>query len=224
MEKKKLVIVGDSAFAEIAREYFDLDSGYEVVAHAVEQCYLQRPDVNGLPVVPFENLENIYSPADHSVYVAVTYTQLNRLRARLARAAKEKGYALASYVSSRAFVWRNAILGEHVFIFEDNTIQPFVSIGNNVVLWSGNHIGHHSVIRDNVFVSSQVVISGFCDVGANSFLGVNATLANNVTLGLDNWLGPNTAVMKNTDAGKLFKTEHATAAEVSTNRFFRVPA
>jgi len=224
MGKRKLVIAGDSAFAEIAREYFDCDSDYQVVAHAVEQPYLKRTELNGLPVVPFESVEQHFSPADHDLYVAATYTQLNRLRARLARTAKEKGYALASYVSSRAFVWRNVRLGEHIFVFEDNTDQPFVELGNNVVLWSGNHIGHHSVIRDNVFVSSQVVISGFCDIGANSFLGVNATIANNITLGADNWLGPNTTIMKNTEPGALFKTEHAVATSVSANRFFKVPA
>lgn len=224
MSPKKLVIVGDTAFAEIAREYFDADSAYRVVAHAVEKPYLKRDELHGLPVVEFETLERHFSPADHEVYVAATYTQLNRLRTRLARSAKERGYTLASYVSSRAFVWRNVHLGEHVFIFEDNTVQPFVTIGNNVVLWSGNHIGHHSIVRDNVFISSHVVISGFCDIGANSFLGVNATIANNVTLGEDNWLGPNTAIMKNTLAGEFFKTRQATAECVSTQRFFRVPA
>jgi sugar O-acyltransferase (sialic acid O-acetyltransferase NeuD family) len=224
MGQKKLVIVGDSAFAEIAREYFDHDSDYQVVAHSVEQPYLKQTELHGLPVVPFETLEQQFSPADHHVYVAATYTQLNRLRTRLANAAREKGFALASYVSSRAFVWRNVSLGEHVFIFEDNTVQPFVKIGNNVVLWSGNHIGHHSVVRDNVFISSHVVISGFCDIGENSFLGVNATLANNLALAKDNWLGPNTVIMKNTEPGALFKTDHAEPAAVSANRMFRVPA
>jgi sugar O-acyltransferase (sialic acid O-acetyltransferase NeuD family) len=222
MGKKKLVIVGDTAFAEIAREYFDGDSPYQVVAHAVEKPFLKQEELHGLPVVEFESLERRFSPADHSVYVAATYTQLNRLRTRLARLAREKGYALASYISSRAFVWRNVSLGEHVFVFEDNTVQPFVTIGNNVVLWSGNHIGHHSVVRDNVFISSHVVISGFCDIGANSFLGVNATIANNVKIGEDNWLGPNTAIMKSTSAGELFKTRQPAAESVSTQRFFRV--
>ena len=77
----------------------------------------------------------------------------------------------ASYVSPRAFVWRNVKLGEHCFIFENNVLQPFVNIGDNVVLWSGNHIGHHSKIGDHCFVSSHVVVSGFCDIGANCFLG-----------------------------------------------------
>jgi sugar O-acyltransferase (sialic acid O-acetyltransferase NeuD family) len=221
---RKLVIGGDSAFAEIAREYFDGDSDYEVVGFAVEQAFLKRDSLHGLPVVPFETLEQHFAPGGHAFFAAVTYTQLNRLRARLAASAKVRGYALASYVSSRAFVWHNVTLGEHCFVFEDNTVQPFVRIGDDVVLWSGNHIGHHAVIGDHCFVSSHVVVSGFCSIGSHSFLGVNATLANNVTLGKDNWIGPNTVVMKDTADGALFKTEQPEPARVSAPRFFRVAA
>jgi sugar O-acyltransferase (sialic acid O-acetyltransferase NeuD family) len=222
MKKRKLVIVGGSAFAEIAREYFDVDTDYEVVAFAVEAAYLAQDELHGLPVVAFEQLHALYPPQEHEVFVAVVYTQLNRLRARLAGEAKEQGYRLASYVSPRAFVWRNAKLGEHVFIFEDNTVQPFVEIGDNVVLWSGNHIGHHSKLRDNIFVSSHVVISGFCDIGENCFLGVNATVANNVTIGRDNWVGPGVTLMKDTAPDTLFKAVQAEPARVPATRFFRV--
>jgi len=222
VSKAKLIIVGDSAFAEVAREYFDVDSEYEVVGHAVEQAYLKRSQLGGLPVVAFEEIERHYPPGNHAVYVAIPYAQLNRLRTRLAREAKGKGYSLASYVSSRAFVWRNVVLGEHVFIFEDNTIQPFVAIGNNVLLWSGNHIGHHSTIRDNVFISSQVVVSGFCDIGENSFLGVNATVANNVTIARDNWIGPGLVITRNSEAGNLFKAARAVPEKLSTLAFFKV--
>lgn len=222
MKARKLIIVGASAFAEIAREYFDVDTEYEVVAFAVEKAYLQMAHLNGLPVVEFETMHEVYAPTEHEVFVAATYTQLNRLRARLANLAKERGYALASYVSPRAFVWRNVELGEHCFVFEDNTIQPFVKIGNNVVLWSGNHIGHHSVVRDNCFISSHVVISGFCDIGANSFLGVNCTLANNMTIGKDNWIGPGVAITQNTEPAALFGASAATASRVTSLRFFKI--
>jgi sugar O-acyltransferase (sialic acid O-acetyltransferase NeuD family) len=193
---RRLVIVGDTAFAEIAREYFTHDSEYEVVAFSVEREYLRTGELQGLPVVPFEELHDHFAPAEHDVYVAATYTQLNRLRARLADRAVDVGYGLASYVSSRAFVWPSVRIGEHCFIFEDNTVQPFVTIGRNVVLWSGNHIGHHSAIGDNCFVSSHVVISGFVDVGANCFLGVNSTIANNVRIGEDSWLAPGVLVVE----------------------------
>jgi sugar O-acyltransferase (sialic acid O-acetyltransferase NeuD family) len=182
-KSRKLILVGDSAFAEIAYEYFTHDSDYEVVAFAVEQEFLKRDELFGLPVVPFEELVERYAPEEHEFYAALVYTQGNALRARLYRAAKEMGYRPASYISPRAFVWRNVVLGEHCFVFENNVLQPFVTLGDNVVLWSGNHIGHHSRIADHCFVSSHVVISGFCEIGEACFLGVNTTVANNTKVG-----------------------------------------
>jgi sugar O-acyltransferase (sialic acid O-acetyltransferase NeuD family) len=222
MKSKKLIIVGDSAFAEIAHEYFEFDSAYEVVAFSVERSYLKRNSMRGLPIIAYDELESHFEPSKHEVFVAIVYTQLNRLRTRLASDAKLKGYKLASYISSRAFVWRNVKLGEHCFIFEDNTLQPFVQIGNNVVLWSGNHIGHHSTIHNNCFISSHVVISGFCNLGEYCFLGVNATVANNVNIASDNWIGPGVTIMSDTSPGSLFKSEHSVTARVSTMRFFKI--
>ena len=218
----KLIVVGNSAFAEIAAEYFRADSDYDVVGFSVERDYLKEATLAGLPVVPFQELEESCPPGAHDIYVAATYTQLNRLRTRLAGDAKARGYGLASYISSRAFVWQNVELGEHCFVFEDNTIQPFVKLGRNVVLWSGNHIGHHSSIGDNTFVSSHVVVSGFCSIGENCFLGVNATIANNVSIGQDVWLGPSTNVIKDVPDETFVKSVASEFGSRSTLEFFDV--
>jgi sugar O-acyltransferase (sialic acid O-acetyltransferase NeuD family) len=222
MKTEKIVIVGDSAFAEIAYEYFQSDSKYEVVGFSVELEFLKQNQLFGLPVVAFEDIETHFDPRTHHVYVAIVYTGLNRLRTRLSLEAKARGYRLASYISSRAFVWKNVQIGEHCFVFEDNTIQPFVKIHDNVVLWSGNHIGHHSAIGKNCFVASHAVISGFCEIGQNSFIGVNATLANNISVGKDTWIGPGVTIVKDIADGSLMRGDQPEAAKVSTLRFFRV--
>src|SRR4051812_9364508 len=126
MKDRKLILLGDSAFAEIAFEYFTHDSPYEVVAFAVERAFLKRTELFGLPVVAIEDLPEKCSPAEHDFYAALVYTQLNRLRTRLYQTVKALEYRPASYISPRAFVWRNAKIGEHCFIFENNVIQPFV--------------------------------------------------------------------------------------------------
>jgi sugar O-acyltransferase (sialic acid O-acetyltransferase NeuD family) len=221
-KQRNLVIVGDSAFAEIAFEYFTHDSSYEVVAFAVERAFLKRDVFMGRPVVPFEDLTTLFPAESHDVYVAVVYTELNRLRARLLAAAKAAGYAPASYISPHAFVWRNVAIGEHCFIFENNVVQAFATIGDNVVLWSGNHIGHHSRIGDNVFVSSHVVVSGFCEVGPNCFLGVNVALGNNLTVARDCWIGPGVVLSQSTKEGELYKSPAGEVAKVGALRFFRV--
>lgn len=219
---KQLLIFGDSSFAEVAYECFMHDSDFEVVGFVVESAYLTKSQLFGLPIVPLEHLDQHFPSQDIYFYVALVYSQLNRLRTRILSSLKSMGYRPASYISSKASIWHNVQFGEHCFIFEDNTIQPFVKIGDNVVLWSGNHIGHHTCINDNCFISSHVVISGHCIIGSSSFLGVNATLANNVQLGKDNWVGPGTLVVKNTDDATLVKTDAPSASKISSIRFFKV--
>jgi sugar O-acyltransferase (sialic acid O-acetyltransferase NeuD family) len=219
MKDRKLIIVGDSAFAEVAYEYFTHDSRYEVVAFCVEREFLSRESLFGIPVVPMEEIADRYPPATHEFYAALVYTQMNRLRTRLYEAMKAKGYAPASYVSSRAFVWRNVELGEHCFIFEDNTVQPFVRIGSNVVLWSGNHIGHHSEIGDNCFISSHVVVSGFCKVGTNCFIGVNATFGNNLAVGDDCLIGSGALIARDVPEDTLVKGALGTGSPGVRARF-----
>ncbi len=222
MDKKKLVIIGDRAFAEIACEYFAHDSDLEPVAFSVEKAFLERDELMGLPVVPFEELEERYPPAEHRAFVAVAYNRLNRVRTRLVREADEKGYELVSYVSSRAFVWRNVSIGRNCFIFENNVIQPFVRIGDNVILWSGNHIGHHSTIGDNCFIASHVVVSGYCTIGENCFLGVNSTIGNNLTVARDCVIGAGALILRDTREGMVYKGPKAAEGESGSLKLFGV--
>ena len=200
---KKLIIFGLGDFADIAYEYFTADSEYEVVAFSVHQKYIQEETKYGIPVIPYEKLAEVLSPNDHSFFAAVLYLKLNDFRKEIALDARLKGFELASYISTKSFVWHNTAVGEHCFIFEDNTIQPFVSLGFNNILWSGNHIGHHSRIGDNCFISSHVVLSGSCVIEGNCFIGVNSTLSNNITIGSRTWIGPSVLVTKNIPQGSL---------------------
>lgn len=196
---KKLVIVGAGEFAEIAYEYFTYDSCYEVAGFCVEESYITVDILCGISVAPLENLETLFSPSEYDVFVAIPASDLNQTRTRLYKNIKDRGYKLATYISSSAFVWRNVIVGENCFIFENNTVQPFVEIGNNVVLWSGNHIGHRTVIKDNAFVSSHVVISGYCVIGESCFLGVNSTFNDGTSIAPFSILASGSLVNKNLD-------------------------
>lgn len=153
--KEKLVIVGDGETAEIAYEYFTGDSNYEVVAFSAEKNFMKNRTLFGLPVIPFEEIERFFDPKDYKAFVAISFTQLNRLRTRLFNITKAKGYTLCSYISPKAFTGKNVEIGENCFILENVTIQRSVKIGNNVTIWSGSFIGHRTVIGDNCFSSSS---------------------------------------------------------------------
>lgn len=218
VKTKKLVIVGAGELGEIAYEYFTDDSEYEVIAFAVEAQYRNIDEMRGLPVIDFEKIKDIYPPDHYYVFVAITYVKLNRARRRLYRECKAMGYTCASYISSHSFFWKNAEIGENSFIFEDNTVQYHVKIGNNVILWSGNHIGHRTVIRDDTWLTSHVVVSGFCDIGSGCFIGVNASIGDNVTIADDVVLGVGALTVKDlTQKGRVYMGAPAKLVEGRTS-------
>lgn len=216
MKNKKLIIFGTGDIAQIAKYYFDIDSAYEVVAFTVDKQYCFEKTFEGLPLQPFEEIEKHFSINHHEIFIALSYSQMNRLRAEKYEAAKTKGYKIASYISSKCSYLSQYPPGENAFIFEDNTIQPFVKIGNNVTLWSGNHIGHHSLIDAHNFVSSHVVISGHCHIKSYCFLGVNATLAHKVTLAQGTLLGAGVIISKDTEENGVYVAPRPTKLEKSS--------
>jgi len=181
--KKPLIIFGSGDIAQLAKYYFDHDSEYEPVAFTLDSIYIKDPVFCGLPVIAFEEIVDKYPPFSHTLFIAIGYSRLNSIRKDKYFAAQELRYDLASYISSRATILNEGMVGQNCFILEDNTVQPFVSIGNNVTLWSGNHIGHHSVIHDHSFITSHVVVSGGVEIGEQCFIGVNATLRDHIKVG-----------------------------------------
>lgn len=219
---EKIIIIGIGETADIAYEYFTVDSCFEVVAFAVNEIYKKTDQYKNKPVVALEHLPAYYPSDQYKVFVAISSGKLNRDRQRGYEQVKRLGYMCVSYVSPRAFIWRTAKIGENCFIFENNVIQHGVEIGNNVTLWSGNHIGHQTKIRDHVFISSHCVVSGYCDIGDNSFLGVNCALADHVCVGRDCFIGMGAVVSQNVSENSLVVPAKSELARIDAKTFCKV--
>lgn len=205
----QLIIFGAGDIARLAHYYFTRDSEHEVVAFTVDQKYRDADIFLDLPLVSFEDVLSSYPPGEYKMFVALSYAKMNKLREEKYRAAKDKGYELVSYVSSRCSFLTDQPVGDNCFILEDNTIQPFVTIGNNVTLWSGNHIGHDAVIEDHCFLASHIVVSGYVRIKNNCFIGVNATLRNSITIAAETLIGAGAVIMKDTVEQGVYLPERA---------------
>lgn len=200
-----LILFGDSQFAEIALEYFENYSPYKVVAFSVPHAYKKQSILHGLPVIDFEEIEEVLDPEHYKGFVSIAFSKLNRNREKMFNEAMFKGYDLVSFVHPRAFVASSAKLGKNVFLFEGNIVQSFVNIEDGVIGWSSNHWGHGSRVEKFAFISSHSVISGNCHVGKYSFLGVNSTISDGVTIGDNAIIGAGSLVVKSVPANCLVK-------------------
>jgi sugar O-acyltransferase (sialic acid O-acetyltransferase NeuD family) len=197
----KVVIFGSGDFARIAERYLDLDSPHEVVGFTVHADYVDRHELNGKPVFPFEDLSERHPPGETAMLVAIGFSKTNQARAAVYDECKALGYELITYISSKAMFWPDVPIGDNCFVFEANVVQPGVRIGSDVVLWSGNHIGHDVEIGDHCFVASHVVVSGNVTIGHHCFLGVNATIRDAVTIAPRCVIGAGALIMKDTEEG-----------------------
>ena len=199
MNKKKLIIYGKGRFAEYVQYVFNNDSDYEVMAFSIERSLHNSDSLNGLPFIPFEDLENMCPTKSHSLFIAVGQ---NPIRKRLFKAAKEKGFIMPSYVSKKAHTWPDLELGENCFIGEGSVIQPFVKIGNNSIHF-GSRIGHHSVIHDHTLLSGST-IGGNTTIGKCSYLGLNSSVQQNIFVAPKNIIGMNVSIEENTTENAVF--------------------
>jgi sugar O-acyltransferase (sialic acid O-acetyltransferase NeuD family) len=196
-----VVIFGAGDFARVAQVYLDKDSDHEVIAFTVHESYTEEKELNGLPVVPFETLDDTHPPDRCAMLVAAGFSKVNQVRAGIYEEAKGRGYEFISYVNSKATHWGPNEFGENVFVFEANVIQPYVTIGDNTVLWSGNHVGHDVTIGSHCFIASHAVISGNVTIGDYCFVGVNATFRDGIHVAPKCVIGAGALVMKDTEEG-----------------------
>lgn len=218
----KVVLFGNGQIASVVYYYLTYDSPYEVVGFTVDRSHIQEESLFGLPIVPFEDVQSIFPPDEYKMFVSISYRQVNKLRADKYHQAKEKGYKLISYISSKASIWTGLVIGDNCFIMENNVIQPFVEVGNNVIIWSGNHIGHHTVIKDHCFLASHVLISGYVTIEPYCFFGGNSTVRDGIVIAKESVIGAGSLILKSTKEMGVYIGSPAQLFPQSSNELKRI--
>jgi len=201
MGSKPVAIFGTGQFGAVAAVYLQRDSPREVLAFTVDGQYVQGEEFCGLPLIAFEDFLESHPPERVDLLVALGYQGVNEIRRGIYERCRRLGYGFVTYVSSKALNMTDGPIGANTFIFEANVLQPFVEIGDDVVLWSGNHIGHHSRIEDHCFIASHAVVSGNVTIGEGCFVGVNATFRDGISVGARCVIGAGATVLADQDDG-----------------------
>ena len=220
--QKQLIIFGTGDVAELANFYFSKYSDYKVIAFCLDEEFITETMKFGIPIISVKEACKLYPPKDADFFIALGYSKVNEVRKKKYEHFKKMGYKLASFISPDSNLLHDNKIGENVFLLEDNTIQPFVTIGNNVTLWSGNHIGHHSHISDHCFISSQVVISGRVEVGEQCFIGVNSSIRDHLLIGSKSIIGAGSLILSDVMPNSVYRGNETKPSAISSARLGRI--
>ncbi len=194
---KKIIIYGITEMAEYLYPYLIRDKKVEVVAFTVESKYLNKDTLFDKKVIPFENIEDKYSPKDYEVIIAIGPTQMNKIREKYFILAKEKGYSLYSYVSNLASVM--SPIGENNIIADFAVIQPNAKIGDNNIIYEHSIICTNASVGSHNYIAPAAKIGTNDNIGNNIKLGMNSTLKTDINIENESLVGAHSYISKNTE-------------------------
>jgi sugar O-acyltransferase (sialic acid O-acetyltransferase NeuD family) len=175
---------------------------FEISSICVDNVETAPPCYSGVPIVPLAD-------ADPSIpmFIGIGFNDLNHDRHAVYQRLKADGFSFASIISSNAIVRDTASVEENSLVLELNNIQAGAKIGKNTIVWSGNHIGHHTHVGSHCYISSHCVISGAVNIGDFTFIGVNATIGDNIKIGKGCIIGQGAIVGKDIPDYSIVKAE-----------------
>ena len=217
---KKLIIFGNSIFAEVAYFYFKNFSDYDVIFFASERKYIIKKKMFGIRILTLEELLKI-KKKDYFLFVAIGYSKMNSIREKYYKYFKKKKYKFASFIHPNACVYSSKI-GDHNFIMENASLNPFSEIKDNNIIWSSSILGHHSRIGSNNFLSGNTTISGGCKIKDNCFFGVNSSVKDGINIKNSCFIDASEYVNKNLDNNIYFNSKINPKQILKTNKIFDV--
>ncbi len=207
MSEKKIVIFGTGEFAQEIFLYLKKFSNFQIVAFTIHKEFIKEKSLFEKPIIPFEEIENSYSPNECTMIICIGFSQMNKKRERVFLEAKKKGYKLENFIHPSNHIWDEFEIGENCIILENNVIRPFVKIGNDVIIENNNVISHHSIIKDHCYITSQVVIAGHVTIESNCYLGINSTIRNRIKLEKECLIGAGAVILRNTKEKEVYSAK-----------------
>jgi len=200
---KKLIIYGDSSFAEMIARYFQNDSAYAVVAFCVDRAYKTRESIDELPVLAVEEIEQHFSPENHYIFAAIGYKSVRTHKILFEKIA-QLSFPFASYISSQAMVDSSCKIGVNCLVLSGVILEPDTVIEENCYINSGAIVCHHSLVKAHSILAAGSLVGGHTTVGESSLLGFHSTVAELLELADETLLGAGSVLLENTDKHTMY--------------------
>ena len=204
MSKNEIIIFGTGEFAQEIFLYLEKFSEFKVVAFTIHKEFIKEEKLYEKPIIPFEEIENNYSPNEVSMIICIGFSKMNKKREKIFLEVKNKNYKLENFIHPSNYVWDELEIGENCIILENNVIRPHVKIGNDVIIENNNVISHHCIIKDHCYITSQTIIAGHVTIESNCFLGINCTIRNRIKIEKESLIGAGAVILKNTKEKEVY--------------------
>lgn len=197
-----VIIAGTSQFSCVLCKILQKE-GIEVLGFTVDRAYKTCDYLEGLPVVPFEDIKEKYENIEFQVALSFGYSKMSKLREHFLNKIKSEGFVPYTFISRNALVYTDNI-GEGSLILPNVYIGPYTAIGKACIIWNGCNISHHDVIDDYCFIAPSCALAGDVTVKNNTFIGVHSSVKNGIIIESYNLIAANSYISRNTEKNSVY--------------------
>lgn len=179
---RKVIIIGTSELSVCFYKSLIYEIEYEVVAFTVNREFIKDKVVEGLPVIPFEDLSEIFNMSEYEIALTIGYKKMNDIREYFYNECKRLGYKIMTYISPKAIVYSDKI-GEGTLIYPGAYVGPYCEIGVANIIHMQVCVSHHIKTGNFNFLAGGTMIGGNVVIGSNCFIGMSNTIRNGIKIG-----------------------------------------
>jgi sugar O-acyltransferase (sialic acid O-acetyltransferase NeuD family) len=218
----RIVVFGAGKIADVVHAFISDDPNLSIMGFTCDRAFMTGDSLHGLPLVPFDEVETVFSPVDFAMFVAIGYQDLNTVRAERCRRARAKGYRLATWISPRAHVPKGCTIGANSIVMDGASLQPYAHLGDDVFVWNGAVVGHHATIDDHCWVASNCTISSTATVEPYCFVGVNAAIGHGIKIGARSIIGAGAVITHDTAPDGVYIVADTERFRLDSRRFMKI--
>lgn len=219
MKNKKLIIYGNGHMAKMLHQFVKAE--FNVVAFTVDRQCITDNGLVGLPVIPFDEIENHYSTSECCMLVAVGYVQMNDVREKKYLEAKQKGYKFINYIHPSVVMHDELVIGENNIILDHASVHPYTAIGNGNFISSNSNVGHGCQLGDNNWINGGVSIGGETVIENKAFLGVNSAVGHGVVIKSGTFIGGSTLISRDTEPDGVYLASSGEKHRLNSKAFLK---
>lgn len=195
---ENIVIYGETAFAERIYSYIKYEKSLNVLAFTNARTFKEKDNIQDIPVIAFENLNEKLGGIEFGILIAVGYVQMNNIRKKIYQECKDAGHRITTYISKTSILYSDNI-GEGCIVMPNVYVGPNCNIGNCNIIASNTCLSHDNNIGDFNFISSNAIFGGHSTVCDNCFIGLGSVIRDGITINNYSLVGSATNLLSSTE-------------------------
>lgn len=200
----KILLIGAGGHARSCADVIELTGLFEIAGFVEKNNLNSNQNLDYFFLGTDDDLPYLRKKYEYA-HIAVGHIKNVEIRIKLFQLLREIDYTLPTIVSPRAYISKNAQIGDGTIIMHDAIVNANARIGQNCIINSKALVEHDAIIGDHCHIATGAIVNGEVIIGNKNFLGSGAVTKQSISIGSNCVIGAGVVVKKDIEPSQVIK-------------------